>query len=159
MGHELEDYCKENAEDPDQEPISGEKVVSVQGTLDYMDADLSTFVWANFVEFNDMVKMIDIYGESLDGERHRQQWELPEACSYALQSGDVIETVNSQTEIKVIQGELQTALSVSREVARAREFNAYDRKIIAKPRRILRKFPRNCDGIRRMKIRGEYLSA
>ena len=33
MGHQLEDYCTENAEDQDQEPINGEKVVSLQGTL------------------------------------------------------------------------------------------------------------------------------
>ena len=52
MGHEIEDYCKDNAEDPDQEPISGEKVMSLQDTLDYMSVDPCTFIWAKFDVFN-----------------------------------------------------------------------------------------------------------
>ena len=78
--------------------------------------------------------MTDTYDKRLVGEKHQQQKELPEACSYALRSGNAIDTVNLQTKIKEILGELQTALSVDSKVAKARKLNACYRKIITKPR-------------------------
>ena len=97
------------------------------------NADANLGASLNFDEFNDLVEVTDIYGESLAGERNRQMSELPGGCSNALQSGDINETVNSQTEIEEIQEELRTALSVNSEVARTRNSNAYNMKITAEP--------------------------
>ena len=66
----------------------------------------------NFDEFNNKVEVAGISDESLAGEKNRRLGEIPGAYSYALQPGDIIEAVNSQTEIEEIQRELQTALSI-----------------------------------------------
>ena len=147
MGHELEDYCKENAEDQDYEPIIGEQLTSSKGTLDFMDTDPFTFQWVtqrkdcdikfgislNFDESNDLVEVADIYGESLAEEKNRRLSEIPGAYSYALQPGDIIEAVNSKTEIEEMQRELRTALSINIEVSRTRDYNAYDTRITTGP--------------------------
>ena len=77
-------------------------------------------------EANDSVEVAEIYGESLAEERNRRLSEIPGAHSYTLQPGDIIEAVNSQTEIEEIHRELRTALSLNIEVSRTRDISTYN---------------------------------
>ena len=145
MGHELEDYCKENAEDQDYEPIIGEQLSPLKGTLDCMSADSFTFLWENqrkncdtkfglswnFGEFNDLVEVTNIYGESFAEEKNRRLSETRGAYGYGLQPGDIIEAVNSKSEIEEMQRELRTALRFNVKVSRTRDCSAYETRTSA----------------------------
>ena len=101
-----------------------------------METDYFTFNWKtwrrnpevkfgislNFDESNNKVEVASVADRSLAGEKNRRLSEIPAACSYILLPGDIIEAVNTQTEIEEIQRELQTALSIHMKVARMKEF-------------------------------------
>ena len=90
------------------------------------DSEMKFGISMNFDESNNKVEVAGISDESVGGEKNRRLSEIPAACSYALQPGDIIEAVNLQTDIEEIQRELQTALSIQMKVARMKNFSVPD---------------------------------
>ena len=135
---ELEDYCKENAEN-ENESSSINGCFPTEYLFTSMETDHFTFDWKtwrknpevkfgislNFDEFNNKVEVASVADRSLAGEKNRRLSEIPAACSHILIPGDIIEAVNTQTEIEQIQRELQTALSINMRVARMKEHGEF----------------------------------
>ena len=65
------------------------------------------------------VEVAGIADKSLAGEENHRLSTFPSTRSPALKSGDIIETVNLQSDIEEIQRELRTALSVELGVSRS----------------------------------------
>ena len=78
----------------------------------------------NFDEYNNRVEVADIVDKSLAGEKNRCLSTFPLTRSYALKSGDIIEAVNTLTDIEELQKELRTALSVELRVSRSGNHDA-----------------------------------
>ena len=95
------------------------------------DSEVKFGISLNFDESNNMVEVACIYDKSLAGGKNRRLGEIPGAYSYALQPGDIIEAVNSQSKIEEIQRELQTALRIHMKMARTKDSSVYDTKIAA----------------------------
>ena len=74
----------------------------------------------NFDEFHNMVEVANIAFKSLAEEKNHCLSTFPSTHSYALKSGDVIEAVNTLTDIEELQKELRTGLSVELRVSRSR---------------------------------------
>ena len=80
----------------------------------------------NFDEFHNRVEVANIAYKSLAEEKNHRLSMPPSTNSFDLKSGDVIEAVNTLTDIEELQKELRTALSVELRVSRSRCQGAHE---------------------------------
>ena len=67
---------------------------------------------------NNLVRVVDVFEDSLAGEKNRRIRAIPELCDQDLRPGDMIEIVNERTNHVEIQQDLRSALNTHMKIAR-----------------------------------------
>ena len=70
----------------------------------------------DFDDKNNLVQMVDVFEDSLAGERNPRIWAIPELCD--LRPGGIIEIVHETTNHVEIQRDLRTSLNIHLKIVR-----------------------------------------